>query len=136
MIRVQVLNADSLAAKIGADLGKQLAVALESIGLQTHIFVHDLLATPVDYSTSPPTRSKRGESPRTDTGELQENLKHAVHINGDTYTMIVSSERPSTPWVPLLLETPTGLGRPYMYLGYTNLRQQLPTLLAEELRKA
>jgi len=136
VIRVQVLNADQLAAQIGADLGKKLAVALESIGYQTHVFVHDLLATPVDYSTSPPTRSKRGEPPRMDTGELQENLKHAVHINGDTYTMIVSSERPSTPYVPLLLESSNGLARPYMLHGYNNLRMQLPTLLAEELRKA
>jgi hypothetical protein len=41
-----------------------------------------LLGVPVDYSTKPPTRSKPGEYPRRDTGQLQASVTFVVYRTG------------------------------------------------------
>jgi hypothetical protein len=97
VIRVQVLNADSLAAQIGRDLGRQLATALEHLGQETVEHARSLISTTVQESGR---RSEPGEYPRKDTGKLAEGITYTVKPEGDGYTLLVVSERDGLQGIP------------------------------------
>lgn len=52
------------------------------------------ISVPVDYSTSPPTRSKRGEPPRKDTGALYASIQSEMSEGADTVRVTVLSNTP------------------------------------------
>lgn len=91
-------------------------------------------AIEVRISESWPPASTVGNPPHSRTGELRDNIKiEGPSLSGTEIEAKILSERPSTPEVPSILESPTGLDRPYMTIEALYLQDEGPRELASLL---
>ncbi len=93
---------------------------LQIVGQGTVEYAKALVSKPVERLPGGVViRSKPGEPPRRDTGDLQANLQMDVENSGAVVQLGVGSGRNEKPEVPELLEFGIGLNgvRPYMWGG-------------------
>ena len=100
--------------KLNAVLFAALQPGLEQIGAKETAAIKQAISVPVgrDARGNVTVRSKRGEPPRLETGELQSEIQYAVLTVNGAPLLEIGSARPSTPRVPDILEME--LNRPYM----------------------
>lgn len=115
--------------------------ALNRVGETEIETIKDDISTPVEIDpvTGRKIRSNPGEPPRTDTGELLNNLGVDIIPNASdmSVTLIIKSERPSTPEAPGVLEYGGGdwniEPRPYMVHAFNRVRGYWVKMLVDAL---
>jgi hypothetical protein len=70
------------ADRIMVSVKRRAEEAIEQLGGDVADDLRKSLSVPVDYSTSPPTRSKPGEFPRMDSGDLLASVNYTVYRTG------------------------------------------------------
>lgn len=121
-----------------ASLRQMAAEAVERVAKAEEAAMQQDLSVPVgrDFSGNAVVRSKRGESPRYDTGELYHNVDgRLTEQTSDGATATVSVSRPSTPEVPRELEYE--MGRPFFTKSYDRVDSKVYTpMIVDTLKKA
>lgn len=108
----KVSNDPNLPKRIKAEMSSDLSLGLS----RTVDYTRDLVSVPVEYEGGSVIRSRPGEPPRMETGELRENITFTVVEDADGIKGTFISTRPSTPHVPAELEY--GMDRHYMGHGF------------------
>lgn len=75
-------RAEAEAERIMVRVKMRAEDAIEQLGGDMAEDLRKNLSVPVDYSTSPPTRSKPGEYPRLDSGDLYRSVNYTVYRAG------------------------------------------------------
>jgi hypothetical protein len=85
---------------------KKLLNAVDKVMKEEQVHTEELLNRPVGYDAAGnvTVRSKPGEPPRRETGELQGNVFVQSALHPDRIESILSVSRPSTPDVPRQLQ--------------------------------